>query len=171
MALTGSLFFEDPGERRYTDRVAVGSPATARLRSDPIDVVILNLSCDGCLIETDAKFPEGARISLGIGGLQIRQVQVVRRAGHEYGCRFTAPLTTAEMSCAGKIETVRQGNFAPVGRAEAVGAPGRVAAGFHLLLIATVWMSVGIVAAPFLIGQALVRGIRREPGTTPPNRG
>ena len=163
MALTASLFFDDPAERRDADRVPVGSRATARLRSEPVDVVVLDLSCGGCLIETDAVFPDGARISLGIGGIQVRQVAVVRRTGRSYGCRFTVPLTPHEVSCAGKIETVRPGNFGPVARSEAVGTAGRVTAGLHLIVIATVWVSIGILASPLLIGQALLGGILRKP--------
>lgn len=173
MALTASLVFEDPAERRDAQRIPVGSAATARRQATAIDVVILDLSRDGCLIESDAALREGMKISLGIAGIRVRQADVVRRAGREYGCRFPVPLTADEVRRAGKIDTVHTGAFAPQNAPATVSGLNRAGAGINLLLIATVWALAGIVALPFLIVQALIVGIVRKPpggsSVSPPN--
>lgn len=163
MALTASLVFEESAERRDAQRVPVGSAATARRQSVPIDVVILDLSRDGCLIETDAALREGMKISLGIGGIPLRQADVVRRAGGQYGCRFRVPLTADEVNRAGKVDTVRTGSFARRSPPTPVSGLNRAAAGINLLLIGAVWALAGIVFLPLLIGQALIGGIAGKP--------
>ena len=166
MSLAAALFVEPSGDRRIADRVPVESPATARNQAAPIDVLVRDLSSGGCLITTETQLAEGARIRLGIAGVQVRDAQVVRLTADGYGCRFISPLSETEVELAGKVETVARGHFgdavAMAPPAESVaevergaGVASRVGAGLGLLLMGTIWSVAFVVAAPLLLIDAM----------------
>ena len=156
MQIAATMFLEDPAQRRSADRMPIDASATVRPASaEPIDVVVRDLSTDGCLIETRARLDEGSTIRLGIAGVPVSEARIVRRSGQDYGCRFVRPLREADVAMAGRIETVHRGLFAEPERRR-FPVLDRVTAGLQLSLVGSVWLTV--VATPVVVGGAIMYG-------------
>jgi hypothetical protein len=75
------------------------------------DVVVLDLSRSGCLVETPTELGIGALVRIGIAGIPSVPGRIVRQTGKRYGCEFLDPLTAEEVETAGALQTVHWGEF------------------------------------------------------------
>ncbi|KQR80201.1 hypothetical protein ASG07_15520 [Sphingomonas sp. Leaf343] len=102
----------DLDERRSSDRRPVLQESTLRdeaLRPHP--VLVHDLSCDGCLIESDTPMMLGATIGIGLPGVGRRDATVVRVEGTLHGCSFAGPLSQSAIDQAFAADPVVLGAF------------------------------------------------------------
>jgi hypothetical protein len=91
----------EAGERRAAVRVELGRRGTLRLGDGaPLDVLISDLTRDGCRIETDAALEPGLAVQIGIAHLGLTPGRIVRRSTSGYGCRFDVPLDAGAVTLA-----------------------------------------------------------------------
>jgi hypothetical protein len=80
-------------------RFHVASESTLRgLDGKPFDVLIENFSRTGFLFVSDAEFPSGTLVAVGLSGAGSREAQVVWRDGKRHGCEFLVPLPQSKMA-------------------------------------------------------------------------
>jgi hypothetical protein len=72
----------------------------------PTDVVIINISTSGVLLEVSADIPIGESITIGIAGIGLVPSRVVRRHGRTLGCEFRTPVAAARIAEATQAQTV-----------------------------------------------------------------
>lgn len=88
-------------DQRSGERYAVDLPATLRAHGDrPVDVAIDELSQSGFRLLSPTPLPATCDISIGIAGVGMRTVHVIRQSDGGYGCAFAAPLTQPELAAA-----------------------------------------------------------------------
>ncbi len=81
----------------------IGRVAIVRDGDAPVEVRLVDLTRDGCRIESDQVLAEGSVLRLGVAG--IGRVDAIVRWSDEdsYGCEFTLPLpegaVTAAVAC------------------------------------------------------------------------
>lgn len=63
----------------------------------PFDVVVEELSAAGVRVPRVVELSPGATVTLGISGVGMCDVRVVRRDERGYGCEFLFPLSAAEL--------------------------------------------------------------------------
>lgn len=89
----------EPFRNSRFERRPIGHPSTIRdLRSAPHDVVVQDLSAGGCSFVTDAGFPVGSLIRVGLAGAGATQARVVWRRDGRYGCAFVQPLAPLQLA-------------------------------------------------------------------------
>jgi hypothetical protein len=109
MAVSAKLFISDPAERRAADRRPLDTPATIRAEANvPLDAVVYDLSTTGCLVETTTMLPIGSTLRIGIAGIPITTLEVVRSSDRMLGCEFLTPLTPDQVATAGTVGTLRR---------------------------------------------------------------
>lgn len=64
----------------------------------PFDVVVEELSAAGVRVPRVVELPVGATVTLGISGVGMCDVRVLRRDERGYGCEFLFPLSEAELN-------------------------------------------------------------------------
>lgn len=143
MALATILYRSDP-EIRHADRAAVELDGTLRdLSTKPIDVVIHDISTTGARVECPLSLAVGDQVWLGVSGLGVKAMHIVRRDGDQYGCEFTAALRLQDIEHALSVNTVIAASFnqsppAPKlatsldGTTQFTADPGSFASIFHL---------------------------------------
>lgn len=95
-------------DRRIDARV--GIQRSAVLRIDPqrsIPVMLVDLTRDGCMIETDAVLGADQRIELGLAGIGTVAARVVRSSTIGYGCEFVERLPSGAVTDASRGNVVR----------------------------------------------------------------
>lgn len=99
MALVARLYRSNPDERRDTERHATALDATVRTADGaPSDVLIHDLSTTGFRMETPAELDVNSIVWIGMVGARICAASVTRRDGSGYGCKFLAPITSAQLT-------------------------------------------------------------------------
>lgn len=93
------------------ERVDVDRPATLRTNRIPSDVVVRNLSCSGCLVETPDMPPLDTHVSIGMSGIGVRTATVVRQTKTGFACEFETMLTDGEILRACEADTLITGVF------------------------------------------------------------
>ncbi|KEQ49359.1 PilZ domain-containing protein [Sphingobium chlorophenolicum] len=86
---------------RVSNRQKLLRPSTLRLRERPFDVVIDDLSDEGCRISAPVALAAGQAVSLGLPGVGTCTARVIWSDGKTAGCQFDQPLL------AGQIEKIR----------------------------------------------------------------
>jgi hypothetical protein len=74
----------------------------------PLDAVVHDLSTTGCLVETTTMLPIGSTLRIGIAGVPITTLEVVRTSERMLGCEFVTPLTPEQVAIAGTVGTLRR---------------------------------------------------------------
>lgn len=95
-------------DRRVHERVGIQRSAVLRIdsqRSTPVTLV--DLTRDGCLIETDAVLTADQRIELGLAGIGTVTARVVRSSTVGYGCEFLTQLPSGAVTDASRGNVVR----------------------------------------------------------------
>ena len=83
-------------ERRKLRLIAEGSASGA----PELQVVILNISQSGLLIETNAALTVGELLEVEVPQAGTSEAEVVWNAGMRFGCQFTTPISKAALSAA-----------------------------------------------------------------------
>lgn len=149
MALPNRLHQSD--ERRTVERTTLGRRGVLRLPdSRSIEVTVLDLTRDGCRVETGEPVPAGTNVEIGIGNLGRMKASVMWRSDDGLGCAFDTPLPPGAITAAlGPSNIV---SFPAEAAAEVAGAPAIAHAGkfkprtrLMMLVGATAlsWIAVG----------------------------
>lgn len=94
MAVVARLYRDMRGSARHQ----VALDATLRdPERRPFDVVVEELSAAGARLPPVIELPLGATVTLGVSGVGMCDVRVVRRDERGYGCEFLFPLSEAEL--------------------------------------------------------------------------
>ncbi|UZW56589.1 PilZ domain-containing protein [Sphingobium sp. JS3065] len=97
---------------RVSNRQKLLRPSTLRLREQkPFDVVIDDLSSEGCRISSTVPLAAGEAISLGLPGIGRCAARVIWSGGKVAGCRFDRPLHDAQIEKIKLAHTVVTGSF------------------------------------------------------------
>jgi hypothetical protein len=89
---------QDPAEKRNDPRSEIGMRSTARDADDTaFDVEISDFSASGLAFVSEAAWPIGSRIVVGLVGAGRIGAKIVRRAGSLHGCAFDHLLTAEEV--------------------------------------------------------------------------
>lgn len=81
-------------EKRHQDRYSVQVPASVSDGESPShEVVVTNLSADGCGFSTSREMPIGAKVCMAMGRIQSLAAQVQWREGERHGLKFEQPLS------------------------------------------------------------------------------
>lgn len=89
-------------DRRSTDRTELGRRGVLRIGGDPrsTEVTVLDLTREGCRVETDVIVPDNADIEIGIGNLGRMKASVMWRKHDSFGCAFDVPLPPGAITAA-----------------------------------------------------------------------
>lgn len=91
----------DAAERRATSRPDLGRPGTIRIGAgEPIDIMLGNLTRDGCRIETGAELTPGVDVQVGLAHVGLIPGRIVWQSQKEYGCRFDVSLAPGIITAA-----------------------------------------------------------------------
>lgn len=95
-------------DRRIDERVGIQRSAVLRIDAQSaIPVMLVDLTRDGCLIETDAVLRAEQRIDLGLAGIGTVTARVVRSSTVGYGCEFLERLPSGAVTDASRGNVVR----------------------------------------------------------------
>ncbi len=87
--------------RRSPVRPTLGRIGTLRVDGgDASAIVILDLTREGCRLETDVILAKGGVIAVGIAGVGVTPARAVWRDEHGYGCEFLRPLARGAITAA-----------------------------------------------------------------------
>lgn len=100
---------------RAAERRPADAPSTMRTDgSDPVDVVVLDISRSGVRILSDAELSIDQEITIGLAGAGVTRAYVAWARNGEYGCAFERPIAPeAEASAFSRVPVKRLGR-APV---------------------------------------------------------
>lgn len=113
MGLAATIYTVDPAERRSRERRPVGSESTVRsTQKGAANVIVHNLSEQGCAIESDLALELGSTISIGLSGRGACQAKVLRKDGNIYGCEFLSAIDAEDARLAFTRDTVVRHSFA-----------------------------------------------------------
>lgn len=88
-------------ELRGEPRLALGRPGTLRRQDQPqLDILIADLTRDGCRIEVDETLLPDEHVVIGLAGIGSVEARVVRRSATGYGCVFLTSLPRGRVSAA-----------------------------------------------------------------------
>lgn len=92
--------------RRMVDFTGVVREANAVLS----EVVVTDLSTDGCRFRSDQQLETATTVWLKIVGNTARQARIVWKRGSEYGCEFLSPMQagTLEEMCSARSQGLRR---------------------------------------------------------------
>lgn len=126
----------------------IGRVAILRDGDEPVEVRLLDLTREGCRIETSQPLGKDMALPLGIAGIGPVEAVVRWSTGQEYGCEFTIPLpegaVTSAVAC--NVTTL------PIARAIELRRPmvGKWSRAGRLALLAGImvgpWVAIGGVA-------------------------
>lgn len=86
-------------DARGAIRFHVASESTLRgADGRPFEVLVDNFSRTGFLFVSDAEFPPGTLVAIGLSGAGSREAQVMWREGQRHGCEFLVPLPQSKMA-------------------------------------------------------------------------
>jgi hypothetical protein len=81
-------------EKRHEDRYRVQVRASLwDAGSEPREIVVTNLSAEGCGFSTSCEMPVGSELSLAMGRIQALAARVQWRDGERHGLQFIEPLS------------------------------------------------------------------------------
>jgi len=114
MAIAATLFEAPSLDRREAERRLIHQDSTMRdlAKGAPHTVLVHNLSAEGLQLETPLDLALGTDVSVGLPGVGMRTLRVVRRDGNLYGCRFAKPVSPALLSQAFVASSVVEAPFA-----------------------------------------------------------
>lgn len=141
-------------DRRIDERVGIQRSAVLRINPHTsIPVMLVDLTRDGCMIETDALLSADQRIELGLAGIGTVTARVVRSSTVGYGCEFVERLPSGAVTDASRGNVVRLeqllvGAENPLPRGAKLSSRQQVAAVAAIGLAG--WAVVGAVAALLL---------------------
>lgn len=96
------------GNRRAQQRIGIQRTAVLRVAGHPpIPVTLVDLTRDGCLIETDALLAAEQLIELGVAGIGTVGARVVRSGSIGYGCEFVETLPSGSITSASRGNVVK----------------------------------------------------------------
>lgn len=141
-------------DRRIDERVGIQRSAVLRIDADTsIPVMLVDLTRDGCLIETDAVLTADQRVELGMAGIGAVTARVVRSSTVGYGCEFIERLPPGAVTSASRGNVVRlQGMAVGADTAELRG--GKLSSRQQMAAMVGIglgsWLVIGAVAALLL---------------------
>lgn len=95
-------------DRRLGERTPLDRPGTLRVASAaPVDVILRDLTRDGCCIETDVELSPDMLVAIGVPGVGISEARVVWRGARGYGCAFARSLPPGSITAAFSPTNVR----------------------------------------------------------------
>lgn len=92
--------FEDSADQRASDRRRLRLDASVAAPAGEGDIRVLNLSRTGMLVECGIDVAVGASIEVELLGGSLHPAEVVWADDTIWGCRFTTPLSQAQLSAA-----------------------------------------------------------------------
>lgn len=102
-------------DARAAERRPADAPSTMRLDgSEPMDVLVLDISRSGIRILSDADLVIGQEISIGLAGAGVTRAYVAWARDGEYGCEFERPMAAEEEAAAFSRVPVKRLGRAPV---------------------------------------------------------
>ena len=88
-------------DRRNSPRKRLDKAATLQIgKAGTIDVVVGDLTREGCRIEADAILPPGSRVKVGLCNMSPVAGRLVWRNRNHYGCAFDSPLPSGAITAA-----------------------------------------------------------------------
>ncbi|MGT2514716.1 hypothetical protein ACVOMT_11215 [Sphingomonas panni] len=139
------------GNRRGRQRIGIQRSAVLRVAGHPpIPITLVDLTRDGCLIETDAVLAADQQIELGIAGIGTVGARVVRSGTIGYGCEFAETLPSGAITNASRANVVQlETDVMTV--AEGAAQAGKVSPRQRLLAVAAIvvlpWAAIAGIAA------------------------
>ncbi|WP_055822725.1 MULTISPECIES: PilZ domain-containing protein [unclassified Sphingomonas] len=95
-------------DRRIDERVGIQRSAVLRIDAHTsIPVTLVDLTRDGCLIESDVVLTADQRVELGLAGIGAVTARVVRSSTVGYGCEFIERLPPGAVTSASQGNVVR----------------------------------------------------------------
>lgn len=90
------------GDRRTVERTDLGRQGVLRIDGDmrAIEVTVLDLTREGCRVETSERLAEGTGIEIGIGNLGRMKASVMWSSEGSFGCAFDVPLPPGAITAA-----------------------------------------------------------------------
>lgn len=90
------------GDNRISDRTPLGRSGVMRLADggEPIAVVVLDLSREGCRIQGDSSVEPGMRTEVGLANIGRITATVTWRGTNSFGCVFDRPLPPGAITAA-----------------------------------------------------------------------
>ncbi len=83
------------------ERATLGRTGTLRIAdAAPFEVMISDLTRDGCRIETEANLAPNSDVQVGIAHIGLTAGRIVWRGSAGYGCRFDQPLPAGVVTSA-----------------------------------------------------------------------
>ena len=80
-------------DKRHEDRYRVQVRASLNGEGGAHDVVVTNLSSDGCGLSTGCEMQVGSAVSMAVGRIEPLDAHVQWREGERHGLRFKQPLS------------------------------------------------------------------------------
>ena len=141
-------------DRRIDERVGIQRSAVLRIDDrTSIPVMLVDLTRDGCLIETDAVLTADQRIELGLAGIGAVTARVVRSSTVGYGCEFLQRLPSGAVTDASRGNVVRLEGLS-VGAATPLRPSAKLSPRQQMAAMVAVgvggWVVIGAVAALLL---------------------
>jgi hypothetical protein len=94
---------------RRGERPAYGRTGTLRIGDNAAsEVIVQDLSREGCRIETDAPVTPSMRVLIGLPGVGIVGARVIWHSSKGYGCLFDDPLPPGSITAAFSATNVRR---------------------------------------------------------------
>lgn len=99
---------ETAADRRLEPRPSLGRQGTLRTADGArFDIVVSDLTRDGCRLHTDAALTPGAIVNVGLAHIGLTPAQIVWHGSAGYGCRFDQALPRGAVSAAFGTSNVR----------------------------------------------------------------
>ena len=104
-----------PGaDRRHTARPGYGRAGTLRIAdAPPSEVVVDDLSRDGCRIQTALPLKPDMAVAIGVAGVGIIAARVVWHGPEGYGCAFDNRLPAGSITAAFSPTNIRHLELSP----------------------------------------------------------
>lgn len=88
-------------DRRAVDRTDLGRPGTLRIGDvAPTEIVVADLTRDGCRISTEVALSARDIVSIGLPGVGIVTAQIIWYGPSGYGCEFVTQLPSGAVTAA-----------------------------------------------------------------------
>jgi hypothetical protein len=114
--MPGAIHAKIIAARRASEREELGRSATVRPRQcEPADVVIADISRDGCRLDSTVQLCADDIVTIGLPGLGVRSGRVSWSLDGQSGVAFGTRLSKMEIAFVRDAQTVIEGRFPDCG--------------------------------------------------------
>ncbi len=108
MSTTAELSMLPAGEQRQAPRRILNLSALSGIGAKTGPAVVLDISTDGCKLQTDMPMEVGALVWIKLARLEAKRSSIVWVDGNQAGCHFEVPFYEAELNALTPARPARQ---------------------------------------------------------------